>query len=381
MNNLNMFNRNLWIITGVASIPFAVFAFIDPSKVVFPDIFYLFVFASIYNGLIVPFGVFRGELTWWKKTLAIGVNLLIVTLWIHYTGDDESIFYPTFYFLPIIAATMFCGFLDSILTATAASLLALYFKYDPRVGLGLNILADAKLLVQIVLFYIMASAIGYRFKGEKEQQLLNQRITSELEAAYKQLSSSHKQLQNYTEIIERMNREIEQLAITDELTNLYNYRYFQVTLDKELKRNRYSTVALLMLDIDKFKQFNDRYGHLMGNKLLIEIGKIIKNNVRPVDTVARYGGEEFAVIMPATDAEEAYQLAERIRRAVEVMAFPVGETETANVTISVGIATYPGGAGNKSELISHADLALDEAKQSGGNRTVIYRGKKEEMAR
>lgn len=113
----NNTNRNLWIITGLASIPFAILAFVDPAKVKFPHIYILFVGACLFNGLVVPFVLFKNEPDWIQKTLALGVNMIFATLWIDYTGGTSSIFYPNFYLLPIIAATMYCGFIDSFLTA------------------------------------------------------------------------------------------------------------------------------------------------------------------------------------------------------------------------------------------------------------------------
>lgn len=372
MSGGNSINRNLWIITGLASVPFAVLAFIEPAKVSFPHIYYLFGLAIFFNGLVVPFVLFNDEPGWFRKTLALGVNLLFAFLWIEYTGRAESIFYPNFFLLPIFAAALYCGFPDAIVTAFFGSALTLYFRYT-EVGLSPWIFNDRPVMVNLVFFFLIAIMLGYLIRVLREQQAATMKITDELETAYHQMAVSHEQLQSYIDIIEKMNKEMEQLAITDELTMLYNYRYFQMALDKELKRNKEGVLSLMMLDIDHFKQFNDVYGHITGNKLLAEIARIIRENVRDVDIVARYGGEEFAVIFPGLLPQDVLEIAERIRVTVENTPVRTACGKLVAVNISEGIAGYPHDARNKSELISHADLALFEAKQSGRNQVRIYK--------
>ncbi len=372
VNNLHKVDRNLWIITGATSFPFVILAFVDYSKLVTPQIYFLMALAGLFNGLIVPFFLMRGSDNWIKKTIAIGTNILISYFWIKYTGGVSSIFYPTFYLLPIMAATMYGGFIDSLLTACFASLLSLLAKVN-EVGFNLQVLKDTAVLVQIVLFFLVASILGYLLKLHREQSRRSQRMTEELEIAYNQLTASHDQLQSYTGIIEKMNREMEQLAITDELTGLYNYRYFQITLDKELKRNRFSYLTLVMLDVDNFKAYNDQFGHVAGDRILAEIAKLMKKAVREVDTVVRYGGEEFAVILPSTEVEDAFQAAQKIRNLVEGLVMITPEGKHSSVTISAGVSCFPADSKNKSELISHADLALFKAKESGRNATSMYK--------
>ncbi|MDA8233872.1 MAG: GGDEF domain-containing protein [Clostridia bacterium] len=266
---------------------------------------------------------------------------------------------------------MYGGFSDAILIAFISMVITLGFRYD-EVGLSPEVFQDKELLVNIVLFFLVASVIGYLIKVHREQHYRNLKMNEELERAYHQLSASHDQLQSYTGVIEKMNQEMELLAITDELTMLYNYRYFQLILEKELKRNKYSCLSLIMLDIDHFKKYNDRYGHTMGNRILAEIARIMKENVRDADTVVRYGGEEFGVVLPSTETEEAFRVAERIRQAVDNFVFNCPDGTPTKVTVSLGIACFPWDSENKSELISHADLALYKAKQTGRNKVCIY---------
>lgn len=168
----------------------------------------------------------------------------------------------------------------------------------------------------------------------------------------------------------------EMMAITDELTKLYNHRYFVKSLNDELKRaGRYKQdLSLIMIDVDSFKNYNDTHGHLKGNDVLKEIARILAGAVRDVDIVARYGGEEFSIILPQTDKEKAVLTAERIRAAVERFGFYKGETQPGGrVTISMGVATFPHDGRASSDVVGRADEALYQAKREGKNRVCVYK--------
>ncbi|MEK7851216.1 MAG: GGDEF domain-containing protein, partial [Deltaproteobacteria bacterium] len=167
----------------------------------------------------------------------------------------------------------------------------------------------------------------------------------------------------------------EMMAITDELTKLYNHRYFVKSLNEELKRaGRYKQdLSLIMIDVDSFKNYNDTHGHLKGNDVLKEIARILAETVRDVDIVARYGGEEFSIILPQTDKEKAVLTAERIRAAVERFGFYKGETQPGGkVTISMGVAMFPHDGKASSDVVGRADEALYQAKREGKNRVCVY---------
>jgi diguanylate cyclase (GGDEF)-like protein len=170
-------------------------------------------------------------------------------------------------------------------------------------------------------------------------------------------------------------RELAAATLTDRLTGLYNYGTFVDYLHNEVtKADRYGgDLSLLMLDLDHFKQFNDRHGHEAGNELLRRIGSAVGSLVRDADVAARYGGEEFAVLIRG-DESHGYELAERLRRAVETVTVSVHGGEQACTTISAGIAAYPAGARNEAELIEAADAALYESKRRGRNRVTIFTG-------
>ncbi len=161
----------------------------------------------------------------------------------------------------------------------------------------------------------------------------------------------------------------EEFAFHDELTGLHNRRAFNRELSRELERSRRSRqpFSLLMVDVDHFKEFNDRLGHLAGDAALRQLAAVLSRTARIVDQVSRYGGEEFAVILPGTDKETAPQVAERHRKAVAQHHFKDGVTSFGPLSVSLGAATYPDHAKNVEELVAMADRALYEAKESGRN--------------
>jgi diguanylate cyclase (GGDEF)-like protein len=161
--------------------------------------------------------------------------------------------------------------------------------------------------------------------------------------------------------------EAQRLSITDGLTGLWNYRYFTMTIGKEIERSaRFGRpLALLMLDIDLFKSVNDTYGHQRGDAVLVELAGRIRAQVRDVDTVARYGGEEIVVILPETDEAGAAQAAERICDAVRRRPFGDPGPGEVDVTVSIGAAVFPTHGGSSTTLLRRADEALYEAKDAG----------------
>lgn len=165
------------------------------------------------------------------------------------------------------------------------------------------------------------------------------------------------------------------LAVRDSLTLLYNHRYLRRRLQQELARARQlrSRVAFLLMDIDNFKYYNDRFGHPAGDALLISFARLLSSHLRQSDVLARYGGDEFAVILPDSDLKTAFEVAERLRNLVATYPFPHhNELPEQLLSISVGIAIYPDDATGAVELIRLADEAMYAAKRSSKNRVEIY---------
>lgn len=164
-----------------------------------------------------------------------------------------------------------------------------------------------------------------------------------------------------------------ELTVTDDLTKLFNSRYLNVHLRREIKRSRrYGTeVSLIFLDLDGFKSVNDNHGHLAGSRALFEVGQVIQETVREIDVVSRYGGDEFTIILPQTSAQGAMTIAERIRVAIEEKPFLAELGLNVRLTASFGVSTYPDHGQNKEELLQRADQAMYLVKDRGRNGVAL----------
>jgi two-component system cell cycle response regulator len=168
-----------------------------------------------------------------------------------------------------------------------------------------------------------------------------------------------------------LHMKMQELTIIDELTGLYNYRYFRLKLTDEIRRaDRYhQPLSILMIDVDHFKKINDSQGHQTGNIILQEIVSIIKRSVRDVDIVARYGGEEFMVVLPQTSLRNALVIAERMRKGMEESFFTNAQGQRdIKTTISIGVAIYPDGVTSAEQLLDKVDRAMYKAKRDGRNK-------------
>jgi diguanylate cyclase (GGDEF)-like protein len=161
-------------------------------------------------------------------------------------------------------------------------------------------------------------------------------------------------------------------AHLDSLTGVWNHGYFQHLLSLEIENSKASSIStsLIMLDIDDFKLYNDMLGHQFGDGILKELASHLKNQSRKMDYVCRYGGEEFAIILPRTDKKEAFYIAERLREHIEKHPFIKDKRlQLKNLTVSLGLATYPENGNTAAEIIAFSDKTLYQAKKSGKNKT------------
>lgn len=166
----------------------------------------------------------------------------------------------------------------------------------------------------------------------------------------------------------RLSADVEKLAVTDDLTQVYNFRFLKSALRREIKRagRFHQKLSLIMIDVDNLKAYNDRHGHLRGSYLLKGIAARFVSQVRSFDLIAKYGGDEFTIILPQTEREGAMIVAERMRATIDQFTFPLARP--GQITVSLGVATFPDDADDATGLIQAADRALYVAKRQGRNR-------------
>jgi diguanylate cyclase (GGDEF)-like protein/PAS domain S-box-containing protein len=194
----------------------------------------------------------------------------------------------------------------------------------------------------------------------------NSRLVDELQKANARLSAQLSEIQ-------ALENELREQAIRDPLTGLFNRRYLQVTLDREIARVKRTNqpVGIIIMDIDHFKLINDSYGHKAGDLILEALGELFKTNIRREDIACRYGGEEFVVVMPGASLKTAEERAEIIRSQIAALRVHY-ENWNIHVTVSVGVAAYPLHGTTGEDVLIRADRALYHAKQEGRDRVIVY---------
>jgi diguanylate cyclase (GGDEF)-like protein len=216
---------------------------------------------------------------------------------------------------------------------------------------------------------------------------LNRRVPEKVDLRVAMLQyflRSQRKLHNPAIVEIKILRKTQDSAIYDELTRLYNFRYFQDRVVSEVRRaTRYDApLSLMMIDADDFKAFNDSRGHLAGNMALRRLASVLRRTVREVDVAVRYGGEEFAILLPSTPKLAALKLGEKLRQAVEKAEIGKDEKEGGRpLTVSIGVASLPGDAGSSEELVDRADRALYIAKSMGKNCVKPFSDERREYTR
>lgn len=228
---------------------------------------------------------------------------------------------------------------------------------------GADFLAENRILLSVP-FDIAAGARVYA--------VLGLRGTPDAEALNSPLLNFFQRQARLALINAERSAQAQSLIYIDDLTKLYNGRYLNVVLDREMKRSeRYRNFfCVLFMDIDFFKRVNDAHGHLVGSRVLVEVGSVLRACVRDSDTVVRYGGDEFVVLLVETNADEAMIVAERMRKMVEAEPFVKEGGLGIRLTISIGIAAFPEHATTKQILLNLADQAMYRGKES--TRNVVY---------
>lgn len=199
------------------------------------------------------------------------------------------------------------------------------------------------------------------------------RATDELEALEGQAAAAGERISLAVANL-RLRQTLRGQSVRDPLTGLYNRRYLEEALERELSRavRNENPVALLMMDLDHFKRFNDTFGHQAGDKLLRALGDFITERTRGQDVACRYGGEEFAVILSGASLEAAVKRAELLRQELKCLSVEHAGQPLERVTLSIGVAAYPGHGATAEELVRAADQGLYRAKAGGRNRTIVF---------
>jgi diguanylate cyclase (GGDEF)-like protein len=272
-----------------------------------------------------------------KLMFEVWVMIVFITWVVWYTGQINSPLL-NLYLLPIIAGALIFGKLPTAIEVSAIIACFMFFAYDPKSKTLLSLPFWGELMaisapVILVAYITTMLAADIRYAVDK----------------------------------------IKQVSDTDELTGVYNMRAFSTMLQRAFRQSvRYGhALSVVMIDSDNLKQVNDRHGHESGNRLLQHLVRCIREQLRGSDVMARFGGDEFVLLLPETSNNGALEMAERIRKAVEISRFDVRGGDT-NITVSLGIASYPEDGGNLDVILEKADKAMYRAKQRGRNRAIAY---------
>jgi len=265
-------------------------------------------------------------------------EIFLLTIVIYFTGAHKSM-YKNLYFVSIITTSIRFGSKMGILSSGLSAAGLIFNDMILQLDLRINSYLEADLII-IITFFITGWMLGTFMENEIKYR-----------------------------------NQLSRKANIDEVTELYNHRYFQERLAIEIENAKLKdhSLALIIIDLDYFKFYNDTFGHQQGDILLKSVGKIITKSIRDEDVVCRYGGDEFAVILQNTSPDEARSIGERIRLAIDGKKFFGEESQPGNdITVSVGVAMYPDNAADKDELIKKADDAMYKAKFMSKNRVELY---------
>lgn len=273
-----------------------------------------------------------------KNLLLICMSFAFVSLIIYFTKNGWSYWY--LYFLPILIAALTYQIIGALVTGVISAGAIAWWTYLGLRSLGGSHESILQLSLGAAVLLATGISLGVLSARQKRQQAL-----------------------------------LERISIQDSLTGIYNYRYFTERLEEEIKRaDRYEVpLSLIMVDVDCLGDFNNTFGREKGDKLLNKVSRLIRRSVRDVDIMARYGGEEFVVLLPNVNGDFVLDIAERIRKAVEMTDFE-GDAEEplAKKTVSAGVTCYPSLAKDKISLIVSSQKALGLAQRMGGNRVFAY---------
>jgi diguanylate cyclase (GGDEF)-like protein len=293
----------------------------------------------VYATFVVSFrysNLFTQE-THWKLAVETWAMFVFITWAVYNTGGIDSPLL-NLYLLVIIVSALTLGKMTTALEVALITAIYFYLGQSQRVETIFSLVEFGELMILFAPILL----VGY--------------VTTLLAAD-----------------VQYARQELIMLSDTDELTGLKNRRAFKHELTNEIKKAmRYKRAfSILMLDADNLKTINDKYGHAIGDKLLITLSQAIHDSLRGTDVLARYGGDEFVVLLTETSKPRAMEVAERVRKAVENTSFSANGDRVSS-TLSIGVACYPGDSENSEDIISSADQALYESKRNGRNTVTHF---------
>jgi diguanylate cyclase (GGDEF)-like protein len=335
------------------------------TKKYFPilhKILYAFIGISIISFIWMLFEIHSGFLFMNISAIPLLPFLLIVAIWALYKKHNIAFIY-------LIALTIY------IIGMSQLSLLALGVLPYSIVSSNSAIIGS---FLEVIFFSLL---LAYRINDVRQESL---RTQEELVAQQKTestrlfhtvaektmaLNHAKEQLEKELDKKEKLEKHLKHLASTDPMTELFNRRAFFDISDKAMldSQKKSQKLTCLIVDIDHFKMINDSYGHDMGDKVIIDVSKLMLTNTRSIDSVGRVGGEEFAILMPNTDKDAAYQIADRLRKNIAKHKMSL-HGETVQITVSIGLSTLTEEDTNIHTVLKRADSALYQAKENGRNQ-------------
>lgn len=325
---------------------------------------HIFIFAFVAHLIYVPLFYYIGNNTVViVDILSVFIDILVLKL--NYQGFNKVA--PTIWIVWIASFSLYCmyafGWEQGYFYYPLALVIMLFFARFP-------------LYFRIISVVLLCTAIIYMFEYTHTHQPI-----TELDYRTQFLMLAFNALANFTAIAyasfyyQRYSEQIEaqllHLANSDPLTGIYNRRFLEQSIKQQLDKSNFNNCALLLLDIDYFKNINDSYGHHVGDFVLISVTGIMKQSIRQGDIIGRIGGEEFAIFLIDVDDQEALQIAERVRKNIEMKTFVISDIEIS-LSISIGLTMVHSNDVNLSTMMVRSDQALYRAKNTGRNRIVHY---------
>lgn len=323
-----------------------------------------------------------------KIIAGVSSGLLSIILMLYGVNITSNIIID-FRYIPILLAAIYGGFVPTIIASIATGVfrVAYFGVSDPSIiglitaliiGIGFSIICNLKssiknkwIFLMIYLFFIFSIALLIVFRVSTTFfEIIAIYCIGNIFVSWIALIYA----ENLIESVQ-LNKKFKNEATKDFLTGLNNVRYFDTSFNSisQLTLRKEENLSLLFVDIDFFKKVNDTYGHNKGDLVLKGLADIFIDTVRIFDVVSRNGGEEFSILLLDCSSSHAIEISERLRRKVETHKFTISDKVNLNITISIGVSTYPDTTNNIDDLLEDADTALYEAKRTGRNKVVLYK--------